>query len=749
MSLLRSAPLLLVLPVALLPAEARAGTCGPADSFGYLCFDEIDSSGPSFTWESPSLSASVADGGLATIPIGFSFGFYGEAHTDVAVSDDGALVFGAGASAPGASNVCLSGTVNDPLIAVWWDSFDPAGASIQYETFGSAPNRRLVVAWSGIAPPLAPPNSDVSFQVKLFEGSDAIELHYLDATIGMLHPADEGAGATVGIAHPTAGAQEYSCDTASLVDQRAILFALEDTGDDDDATGDDDDATGDDDDATGDDDDATGDDDDATGDDDDATGDDDDSAGAPAGVFIACDAAGPGGGSALALLAVFAVLAVRRARPLLLLLPLLLLPGLAVAETLLIGAGPVPADVEDGRPVEPPKLAELGGIYLLGAASDAICSSAFLAPEAVTREIEAARRLIGELEMDEAKARLLGIRQTLTCLAEPVAPEVIWDALFLSAVAATYADGYGPEARMFLARAHSVLPGRPFDQSYPPTLRDGFLRTQKEVLDDDSAQIVGSGVAEGPGAAWLDGRPLGSVPLEVRPGTHLLLVTDLDGNTRGAEIALRAGDVVAVATAETVGGVVLGMADGDRANLEYAVVGALRAPDATVRWLQPGRAAGGHTAGADPPPTDPRLLVLAGAGYALTWPDHYIGIALDVSVRLVGPLRLDLLVRPAVSRKYMRGGLEGVSLLPAFGLGLSVRIPTGAPVAPVFGVAGQLAPNTARADVTGVLGGVLGRVGLDVSVGPVFVLRPVFEAGTLGRLVTARGLLTVGVGVGR
>ncbi len=137
------------------------------------------------------------------VPIGFSFEYFGQSYDYVNVGTNGGLVpalpcvatstVGTGCPnnltcAP--TNVCVAQlgrpTPNQtfpqpgaqgPVIAALWDDLLTSPGQVTYQTEGSAPNREFIVQWSQVqrAPISA---SHATFQIRLQETVDAIEIHY-------------------------------------------------------------------------------------------------------------------------------------------------------------------------------------------------------------------------------------------------------------------------------------------------------------------------------------------------------------------------------------------------------------------------------------------------------------------------------------------------------------------------------------------------------------------------------------------
>jgi subtilisin family serine protease len=158
-----------------------------------------------------------------TIPIGFSFTFFGTAFSNVTISSNGFLAFNAaGATSFGNAPIPTIGSPNG-IVAPFWDDFNPGvGGSVYSKLEGVAPNRRLTVSWVGV--PHFSVGGAVSFEVILREGSDDIVFQYQDVVFGTAG-YDFGASATVGVENleGTEGTQ-YSYNQPSLTDATAFRY---------------------------------------------------------------------------------------------------------------------------------------------------------------------------------------------------------------------------------------------------------------------------------------------------------------------------------------------------------------------------------------------------------------------------------------------------------------------------------------------------------------------------------------------
>jgi hypothetical protein len=144
----------------------------------------------------PSMGTGVilSDDQVSTsLPIGFSFNFFGTTYTDFYISSNGFITFSSttyngccsGATLPMADGV-------DNIIAWGWnDLYPPGNGSITYETVGTAPNRKLLVNFVSQWHCCSGPATN-SAQIILNETSNIIEIHTAEVT-------NDGSSCTQGI----------------------------------------------------------------------------------------------------------------------------------------------------------------------------------------------------------------------------------------------------------------------------------------------------------------------------------------------------------------------------------------------------------------------------------------------------------------------------------------------------------------------------------------------------------------------
>lgn len=115
------------------------------------------------------------------IPIGFDFKFFGTTHSRINISTNGFVGFGAEMS-----QGCCSGEpiprndfLNDIIAVLWTDLTPDAAGRIRYGVAGVAPSRRFVVHYQNVSFWPAGRANRIDVQLKLFEGSNVIEIHSL------------------------------------------------------------------------------------------------------------------------------------------------------------------------------------------------------------------------------------------------------------------------------------------------------------------------------------------------------------------------------------------------------------------------------------------------------------------------------------------------------------------------------------------------------------------------------------------
>jgi hypothetical protein len=140
------------------------------------------------------------DDASVSIPIGFTFPFFGAGNTTVFVSSNGLLTFGAANTT--FTNADLTAVPAQAGIAAFWDDLHTGGgaadSNVFFEVSGSGPNQHLTIQWNQIrffTGGLA--GDTITFQAQLF-ANGRIRINYQDLVSGAA-AGNNGASATVGV----------------------------------------------------------------------------------------------------------------------------------------------------------------------------------------------------------------------------------------------------------------------------------------------------------------------------------------------------------------------------------------------------------------------------------------------------------------------------------------------------------------------------------------------------------------------
>lgn len=134
---------------------------------------------PAPTGTHPNLSFDDRTTGL--IPIGFDFKFFGSTYSQINISTNGFVGFDAAMSQGccGGGLIPQANFLNNFIALVWSDLAPDASGRISYGMSGVAPNRRFVVHYRNVSFWPAGRANRIDVQVKLFEGTNVIEIHSL------------------------------------------------------------------------------------------------------------------------------------------------------------------------------------------------------------------------------------------------------------------------------------------------------------------------------------------------------------------------------------------------------------------------------------------------------------------------------------------------------------------------------------------------------------------------------------------
>jgi hypothetical protein len=384
---------------------------------------------------------------------------------------------------------------------------------------------------------------------------------------------------------------------------------------------------------------------------------------------------------------------------------------------------------------------EVAGLWLLGASPSGLCPTPSLTADEVATALADAQRHIDEVEVEEGQARLSALRNRLGCLDSPADPEALWSLHFLEAVTAHFVSG--PEAAgPALHRALAVRPGAAFDESYPPDLRDAYLAAQREVMAAGWAKVLPLGEL-GERTVLVDGTEVPASGLELMPGEHLLQLRSAEGLLRGGSLVLGGGEMLVVGAPKKLSRDLAALTTQQQADLVAWLTARLELAEGSRVWIADSgrdvaalgegtglvRPAGPATSAAQ---RGPLLQVALGGGFQSIGHWIYGAIAIDASIRLAGPLRLQVFVRPAIGSPSDLAPGEVPVVVP-FGLGPQLRLP--GKVHLRLGGLFQLVvdSNESPDGSTRVLVGGLGTIGVDIPLkGSPLALRPSFEGGVMG-----------------
>ena len=129
-----------------------------------------------------------SDDGSLAVPIGFSFDYLGSTYSSIWVSTNGYLTFENNATALLTNSAIPTAAAPNALIAWWWDDLNPSvGGTTTTTVTGTAPNRVRHITFQNI--PRWPADGSYSAEVRLFETSNVVEVHYGAVIVGANPPS--------------------------------------------------------------------------------------------------------------------------------------------------------------------------------------------------------------------------------------------------------------------------------------------------------------------------------------------------------------------------------------------------------------------------------------------------------------------------------------------------------------------------------------------------------------------------------
>jgi len=169
----------------------------------------------------------LADDGVAGITLPFAFSLYGVSSTDLAVGNNGELVFGTLDAVSAAFNDTLPSTFaimgQGALIAPFWDDFGAANGDVYWAVAGTPPNRYAVIQWDR-AHFLFDDGGHANVEAILGEDG-SLSFQYASSVFGDPDNPDwdNGGSATVGLQNADASVGNlYSFDTPVVISPLAI-----------------------------------------------------------------------------------------------------------------------------------------------------------------------------------------------------------------------------------------------------------------------------------------------------------------------------------------------------------------------------------------------------------------------------------------------------------------------------------------------------------------------------------------------
>jgi hypothetical protein len=161
------------------------------------------------------------------VALPFAFKFFGDAVTQYSMASNGFLQLwssSSGGISKRPDNVAIP-SADDPngFVAPFWDDLSPMFSNSRAGVKGTAPNRNLIVSWIHWTIK-AESTTRLTFQAKLFETTNVIELHYCAMSPETSERA-KGSSATIGLENiaGTKGVQ-HSFNMASVATGKAFRY---------------------------------------------------------------------------------------------------------------------------------------------------------------------------------------------------------------------------------------------------------------------------------------------------------------------------------------------------------------------------------------------------------------------------------------------------------------------------------------------------------------------------------------------
>ena len=139
-----------------------------------------------------SPTGALDEGAYNDIAIGFPFNFRGVSYATISASTNGWLAFNQTLTDAGYVNDIggyADGLAVPTLLAPLWDDLDLTGGGFRTSVSGTAPNRVFTAEWFNARWRYNAPSASLSFQVKLFEGSNRVWYVYNPTASALVSPS--------------------------------------------------------------------------------------------------------------------------------------------------------------------------------------------------------------------------------------------------------------------------------------------------------------------------------------------------------------------------------------------------------------------------------------------------------------------------------------------------------------------------------------------------------------------------------
>jgi hypothetical protein len=148
-------------------------------------------------------SGDFDDGFSNALPIGFTFNYNGTNYTTISASANGWTALGTNITITTSTTNLTSGVNRPKLAPLYEDLHIVANSNLTYATTGVAGSRIFTLQWANVLWDFAAITPSISFQLKLYEGTNIIEFVYQNE-IGIVELNGSG-GAAIGITTTATG----------------------------------------------------------------------------------------------------------------------------------------------------------------------------------------------------------------------------------------------------------------------------------------------------------------------------------------------------------------------------------------------------------------------------------------------------------------------------------------------------------------------------------------------------------------